>query len=112
MKTPVIRPCGDYVLLKREPKETITASGIIIPTDADPRGGAASLRKGEVLAVGPGRWADNGLERVPMSVKPGDVVWFSPVFKGQEDKKGISSSLQAEQLILRDGDVWCVEEKS
>ncbi len=65
-----IRPLHDYVLLRRAKAESQTPGGIIIPDDAQER-----PQRGEVLAVGPGRLLENGV-RVPVDVKPGDVVLF------------------------------------
>lgn len=67
-----IRPLGDRVLvreLKSEGEKIV--SGIIIPeTVGEDRGS----KKGEVIAVGPGKFDDGVL--VPMGVKIGDKVLF------------------------------------
>lgn len=49
----------------------MTASGIVIPETANKE----KPRKGEVLAVGPGKILDDG-KREQMDVKIGDVVIF------------------------------------
>jgi chaperonin GroES len=70
-----IQPLGDRVLvLERigEAKETKTASGIIIPAASE--GGDKGSKKGEVIAVGPGRHEDGKV--IPVSVKVGDKVLF------------------------------------
>ena len=67
-----IRPLGDRVLLrelKREGGET--ESGIIIPETVSEDRGA---KKGEVVAVGPGKLEDGKV--IPMTVKVGDRVLF------------------------------------
>lgn len=67
-----IRPLGDRVLvreLKNEGEKVV--SGIIIPESAGEDRGA---KKGEVVAVGPGKYDDGVL--VPMTVKVGDKVLF------------------------------------
>lgn len=68
-----IKPLGDRVLLREvEEKHTKTESGIFIPESADMDKGA---KRGEVVAVGEGRWEDGN--RVPVSVKVGDEVLYS-----------------------------------
>ena len=71
---PKIQPLGDKVLIKELEAETTekTAGGIFIPdTVKEDRGS----KKGEVLAVGPGKYDDGVL--VPMEVKVGDTVLYS-----------------------------------
>jgi len=67
-----VRPLGDRVLV-RELKNAgeRSVSGIIIPETVGEDRGA---KKGEVVAVGPGKFDDGIL--VPMSVKVGDKVLF------------------------------------
>ncbi len=69
-----LKPLGDRVVVQPFEKEgeKKLASGIIIPADAM---GKESLRKGEVVAVGPGRRGDDG-KRIMVDVKPGDIVFF------------------------------------
>ncbi len=64
-----IRPVGDHVVIKPLEDHTTTSSGIIIPDTAKEK-----PERGEVLAVGSGR-IENG-QRIPMEIKPGDVVMF------------------------------------
>lgn len=68
-----LKPLGDRVVVKPAEKEgeKKLASGIIIPETVDKERPA----KGEVLAVGPGKY-DNG-KPVPMHVSVGDTVIFS-----------------------------------
>lgn len=68
-----VEPLEDYVLLRRIKSEK-TAGGILLPDDNDPK--KRMLVKGVVIAAGPGRLMENGVNR-PMSVKPGDTVFFS-----------------------------------
>src|SRR5438874_2166752 len=49
-----------------------TASGLVIPDTAKEK-----PQQGEVLAVGPGRRAENTGDLVPMEVKVGDTVVYS-----------------------------------
>ena len=68
-----IRPLQDRVLIKEESdsKEKKTSSGIIIPVTVNEE---KNSKKGEVIAVGTGKYEDGKL--VPINVKVGDVVLF------------------------------------
>lgn len=67
-----VKPLGDRVLVREIKTERgKTDSGIIIPETVSEDRGA---KKGEVVAVGPGKFDDGVL--VPMSVKVGDKVLF------------------------------------
>jgi chaperonin GroES len=50
-----------------------SASGIIIPDTVDKE----KPEQGRVMAVGEGKWDEDGEKRIPVSVKIGDVVLFS-----------------------------------
>ncbi len=63
-------PLSDHVLIKPTVEDKVTKTGIVLPdTSEDDKG----LKQGEVLAVGPGKFLENGT-RSPMSVKVGDKV--------------------------------------
>ncbi|MGO5288198.1 co-chaperone GroES [Pseudoscardovia suis] len=66
-----LTPLEDKIVVKQAPAETQTKSGLFIPENAKEK-----PQQGEVLAVGPGRRADNG-EIIPMDVKVGDKVLYS-----------------------------------
>ncbi|MBY0539306.1 co-chaperone GroES [Patescibacteria group bacterium] len=73
-KSPV-EPLHDRVILKplsAEEMGTTTASGIIIPDSAQEK-----PEQGTVIAVGPGKWNEDGDARIPVSVSVGDRVLFS-----------------------------------
>ncbi|MCK5070715.1 MAG: co-chaperone GroES [Desulfocapsa sp.] len=94
-----IRPLNDRLLVKRLEEETMTAGGIIIPDSAKEK-----PAEGEVVAVGPGKVADNG-ERVALQVKDGDMVLFSKY--GGTDVK-----IDGEDyLIMREDDILGIVEK-
>ena len=93
-----IRPLNDRLLVKRMQEEEMTAGGIIIPDSAKEK-----PAEGEVVAVGPGKVADNG-ERVALQVKAGDIVLFSKY--GGTDVK-----LDGEDyLIMREDDILGIVE--
>jgi len=88
-----VSPLHDRVLLKRLEEEERSPGGIIIPDTAKEK-----PQKGEVVAVGPGKIADNGT-KTEMTVKPGDKVLFGK-YAGTEIKiDGL------ENLILREDDI-------
>ncbi len=67
-----IKPLADRVLIKEiDDRQTVTASGIIIPETVD---GDKGNKKGTVVAVGEGRYDDG--EIVSVKVKVGEKVMF------------------------------------
>ena len=67
-----IKPLEDRVVIKALEAEQTTASGLVIPDTAKEK-----PSEGEVVAVGPGRFNDEGDDRIPMDVNVGDKVIFS-----------------------------------
>jgi len=93
------KPLNDRILVERVEEPTTTASGIIIPDTAKEK----PLR-GKVLAVGPGRSADDG-SLTPLAVQVGDTIVFGK-YAGTELKiQGV------ERTILREEDVLGVVEE-
>jgi chaperonin GroES len=71
-----IRPLNDKVIVRPltdEEQGTTSASGIIIPDTAKKE----KPEQGIVIAVGPGKFDEDGEKRVPLDVKVGDRVVFS-----------------------------------
>ena len=62
---------GDAVETPAEAEET-TSSGLVIPDTAKEK-----PQQGEVLAVGPGRRAENSGELIPLDITVGDSVVYS-----------------------------------
>jgi chaperonin GroES len=89
-----IRPLADRILVRRiEEKETVRG-GIIIPDTAKEK-----PQEGEVVAVGPGRLAEDAKTRVAMEVKKGDRILIGK-YSGTDVKiDGV------EYTILREDDV-------
>ena len=93
-----IKPLGDRIVLKVLEAEEKTASGIVLPDTAKEK-----PQQGKVLAVGPGKYSDDG-KLLPMSVKEGDTVLFAK-YAGTEIKyKG------EELLILSESDLLAIVE--
>lgn len=89
-----IRPLEDRIVVQPGEGEQVTASGIVIPDTAKEK-----PQEGTVLAVGEGRWDDEGKKRIPLDVKVGDTVLYSK-YGGTEVKYG-----GEEYLILSARDV-------
>ena len=91
-----IKPLEDKILVEALEAETTTASGLVIPDTAKEK-----PQEGSVVAVGPGRFDEDG-DRIPMDVKEGDKVIYSK-YGGTEIKyEG------KEYLILSARDVLAV----
>lgn len=65
------KPLSNHVFIEPLEEEKTTKSGIVLPDTAEKE----KPVRGKVLAVGPGKVNDKG-ERVPCSVKVGDIVLF------------------------------------
>ena len=94
-----IKPLEDRVVVQANEAETTTASGLVIPDTAKEK-----PQEGTVVAVGPGRFDDNG-NRVPLDVTVGDTVIYSK-YGGTEVKYA-----GEEYLVLSARDVLAVIEK-
>jgi len=93
-----LRPLHDRVVVKRMEEERTSPGGIVIPDSATEK-----PIKGEVLAVGNGKIADNGDVR-PLDLKVGDTVLFGK-YSGTEVK------VEGEDLlVMREDDVMAVIE--
>lgn len=71
-------PLEDRVLIKPQEAEEVTSSGIIIPDTA-----TEGAVRGKVVAVGPGKYSDNGT-LIPLTVKVGDEVLYGTKYFGTE----------------------------
>ena len=92
-----IKPLEDRIVVKPLDAEQTTASGLVIPDTAKEK-----PQEGEVLAVGPGRFDDDGEKRIPLDVKVGDTVLYSK-YGGTEVKYS-----GKEYLILSARDVLAI----
>jgi len=91
-----LKPLNDRVLVKRLEGEEKTAGGLFIPDTAKEK-----PSKGEVVAVGPGKAADDG-KIIAMTVKAGDQVLFNK-YAGTEIKlDGV------EHLVMREDDILAI----
>ena len=88
-----LKPLGDRVIIEPIVQEEVTKGGIVLPDTAKEK-----PQIGKVVAVGPGRLAEDG-SRIEMEVKKGDTVIYSK-YAGTEWKQD-----KKEYLILREGDI-------
>ena len=92
-----VRPLADRILVRRIEEQETKRGGIIIPDTAKEK-----PQEGEVIAVGPGRWNEDGDERIPLDISVGDKVIYSK-YGGTEVKYS-----GEEYLILSGRDVLAI----
>ncbi len=92
-----LTPIGDRVVVKPEPEEVKTKSGIVLPESAKEK-----PQEGTVVAVGTGRVLDNG-QKVPVEVKIGDKIIYSK-YGGTEIKID-----EEEYMILSERDILAIK---
>jgi len=94
-----IQPLGDRVLIEPQKAEGgKLKSGLYLPETADKE----RPEQGIVVAVGPGKFDEDGKKRMPMSVKKGDKVLFTKYGPNEikvDDK---------EYLIAREEDILAI----
>ena len=95
-----LKPLGDRLIVKPIEEEETTASGIVLPDTAKEK-----PQKGRVVAVGDGKWDEDGEKRIPLDVSVGNKVLYSK-YGGTEVKYD-----GEEYLILSARDVLAVIEK-
>ena len=89
-----LKPLGDRLIVKAVEEEATTASGIVLPDTAKEK-----PQKGKVLAVGEGKYDEDGDKRIPLDVAVGDEVLYSK-YGGTEIKVD-----GEDLLVLRESDV-------
>ena len=89
-----LKPLGDRLIVKAIEEEETTASGIVLPDTAKEK-----PQRGKVLAVGEGRFDDDGDKRIPLDVDEGDEVLYSKYGGTEINVEG------DDLLVLRESDV-------
>ncbi len=89
-----LKPLGDRLIVEVLEEEETTASGIVLPDTAKEK-----PQKGKVIAVGEGRFDEDGEKRIPLDVAEGDEVLYSK-YGGTEIKVD-----GEDLLVLRESDV-------
>jgi chaperonin GroES len=95
-----LKPLGDRLIVRAIDEEETTASGLVLPDTAKEK-----PQKGEVLAVGDGRFDEDGEKRIPLDVSTGDT-FLSSNYGGTEIKVD-----GEDLLVLRESDVLAKVEK-
>ena len=91
-----MKPLADRVVVKPSPAEDKTKGGIILPDTAKEKPVI-----GEVVAVGPGKIADDG-KKINMEVKVGDKVLYGKYSGTEVTVEG------TEYLIMREADIFAI----
>ena len=86
-----LHPLEDRIVVRPDVAEATTASGLVIPDTAKEK-----PQQGEVLAVGPGRRADNTGELIPLDIAVGDKVVYSKY-------GGTEITIDGEDLLILTG---------
>ena len=94
-----LKPLGDRVIVKAAEAETTTKSGLILADNAKEK-----PTRGTVVAVGTGKWDEDGEKRIALDVKVGDTVVYSKYGATEIKVDG------EEFLILRNDDIYAVVE--
>ena len=94
-----LKPLGDRVVVKPAAAEEKTAGGIILPDTVKEK-----PVEGNVVAVGPGKVADDG-KAIKMEVKVGDKVLYGKY-------SGTEVTINGEEyLIMRESDIFGILSK-
>lgn len=93
-----IKPLEDRILVKPLETQEVKKGGIIIPDTAKEK-----PEEGKVVALGSGKWTDEG-KRKPFDVKKGDRVLFAKYAGNEVTVSG------EKHLILREEDILAVIE--
>jgi chaperonin GroES len=95
-----LRPLGDRVIVEPLAQDEKTASGLLLPETAKEK-----PQEGLIVAVGPGRWDEDGKKRIEMEIVVGDKIVFAK-YSGSEIKLG-----EKKYLIMSEKDLLAVMEK-
>jgi chaperonin GroES len=89
-----LKPLGDRLIVQAIDEEETTASGIVLPDTAKEK-----PQRGKVLAIGEGKWDEDGEKRIPLDVTEGDEVLYSKYGGTEVQVEG------EDLLVLRESDV-------
>jgi chaperonin GroES len=91
----MLKPLGDRVVIQRIEEEAKTRGGIVLPDTAKEK-----PQRGKVIAVGAGRWDDEGEKRMPLDVKEGDIVVFAKYGGTEIEIDGVEYIILSERDLL------------
>ena len=104
-----IKPLSNHIFLEPVEEEKTTKSGIVLPETAEKE----KPIKGKIVAVGPGKLNEKG-ERIPMSVKVGDLVLFKKYgpdeIEIEDPGQGGSASGRKKYLVGDEDDILAILE--
>src|SRR5215208_8468098 len=89
-----LKPLGDRLIVRVVEEEETTESGIVLPDTAKEK-----PQRGKVVAVGDGKWDEDGEKRIPLDVAEGDEVLYSKYGGTEINVEG------DDLLVLRESDV-------
>lgn len=89
-----LKPLGDRLIVQAIEEDETTASGIFLPETAKEK-----PSRGKVIAVGDGKWDEDGEKRIPLDVAEGDEVLYSKYGGTEVNVEG------EDLLVLRESDV-------
>jgi chaperonin GroES len=89
-----LKPLGDRLIVQAIEEDETTASGIVLPDTAKEK-----PQRGKVVAVGEGKWDEDGEKRIPLDVGEGDEVLYSKYGGTEINVEG------DDLLVLRESDV-------
>lgn len=92
-----IKPLRDNILVEPISSQTTTASGIVIPDTVKEK-----PQEGKVVAVGPGKFNEDGDERLALEVKVGDKVMYKK-WSGTEVKVD-----GKDMMIVKEDDILAI----
>ncbi|MFQ6606917.1 MAG: co-chaperone GroES [Fidelibacterota bacterium] len=91
-----VKPLSDRIVVRQADAEEVSSGGIILPDTAKEK-----PQQGEIMAVGPGKVADNG-ELIKMSLKVGDRVLYGKY-------SGTEVSIDGEDYVfMRESDILAI----
>jgi len=83
-----LKPLDDRIVVEPNEAEQTTASGLVIPDTAKEK-----PQQGKVLAVGPGKRAENSGELIPLDISVGQTVLYSKY-------GGTEITIEGEDLLI------------
>jgi len=95
-----IKPIKDYILIEPVVRETTTASGIVIPDTVKEK-----PQEGKIIAMGLGKFNEDGDERIPFEVKVNDIVMYKK-WSGTEVKVD-----GKDMILIKEEDILAIVEK-
>lgn len=93
-----LKPLADHVVIEPMAQEEVTKFGIMLPETISKE----KSQEGIVVAIGPGKFNEDGDKRIGMSVKIGDKVLFTK-YSPQEIKVG-----GKDYLIMKEDDIIAI----